>query len=145
MYDVTLLSRSLSVGIRIMIIMSSILYHMKALDLMTTGRNVKAAEALKLGILDSLVSKPFNSHDDIIDEASRFILSDRYSVCISFKDFSRKYLVEIYFYPVSLLLYIYCVRCSPILQGAERNSVESSCIWPYCTRGRFCRAVRYTG
>ena len=44
---------------------------------MTSGRNVRASEALKLGILDSLAAQPFASHDDVITSAEEFILSDR--------------------------------------------------------------------
>lgn len=44
---------------------------------MTTGRNVRAAEALELGILDGLNPEPFSDHDDVISSASEFILSDR--------------------------------------------------------------------
>ena len=39
---------------------------------------MRAAEALKLGILDGLSAAPFTSHDDVIASASEFILSDKY-------------------------------------------------------------------
>lgn len=49
----------------------------KALELMVSGRNVSAAEALKLGILDGVATKPFANHDELIDAADEFIKSER--------------------------------------------------------------------
>jgi enoyl-CoA hydratase/carnithine racemase len=50
--------------------------------MMVSGRNVKAPEAMQLGIIDELAPRPFASHDDIIANASAFILSDRYVVVV---------------------------------------------------------------
>jgi enoyl-CoA hydratase/carnithine racemase len=49
----------------------------QALELMTSGSNVRAPEALQLGILDDLTPQPFSSHDDVMARATEFILSDR--------------------------------------------------------------------
>lgn len=49
----------------------------KALDAMISGRNIKAEEALELGIIDSVVKSPFVSHEDVVDNALDFVLSER--------------------------------------------------------------------
>jgi hypothetical protein len=48
----------------------------KALEIMVSGRNVSASEALRLGILDELTS-PINSPDDLLDAAENFFRSER--------------------------------------------------------------------
>lgn len=49
----------------------------KALDAMISGRNIKAEEALELGIIDSVVKSPFVSHEDVVNNALDFVLSER--------------------------------------------------------------------
>ncbi|CAE7267259.1 ehhadh, partial [Symbiodinium microadriaticum] len=48
----------------------------KALEIMLSGRNVTAAEALKLGIVDSVSDAPFESEEHLVDCAYNFILTD---------------------------------------------------------------------
>lgn len=48
----------------------------KALEIMISGRNVGASEALRLGILDEL-TPPINSHDELLDAAEKFFQSEK--------------------------------------------------------------------
>lgn len=49
----------------------------RAMEIMISGRNVQAAEALRLGMIDEIFSS-INSEDELINLAERFLLSDRY-------------------------------------------------------------------
>ena len=52
-------------------------FNCKALDAMISGRNIKAEEALELGIIDSVVKSSFVSHEDVVNNALDFVLSER--------------------------------------------------------------------
>ena len=49
----------------------------KALDLILSGRNLTAAEALQLGIVDGVTESPLDQEEALIESALAFITSDR--------------------------------------------------------------------
>lgn len=49
----------------------------KAFDLIVSGQNITAKEALELGIVDEVSEKPFDTEEYLVETAYDFIMSDR--------------------------------------------------------------------
>ena len=49
----------------------------KALDIMLSGRNLTASEALQLGIVDGVAESPLDQEEALVESALAFITSDR--------------------------------------------------------------------